>query len=582
MKNTNSSDVSFMVRCVRRIFALGLLAGLSLGAVAAPRVLVFDDYYQRPRDESLYGQGVARGDATLRKLSNFYSPEATAIPNGTFVLKNVMADEFDIQIGREPITPELLARADAYLLICPVKTSAGGRAEITDHEVDLLRDYVQRGGMLIMVGNSVPDFAKNDFDFAAMNRIGRRFGVEFQESMTHTISIPIAPDTPHFDGVRDIIFGNGATFALAPEPPAKLEVLLESKSEFAAGPVAVLASLGKGRALFFGDGGTFGNAHMVRTDIDHAPAVRQLLETLLPDGPAPRYGWKPGLVLEADVKQEQVLSGYPEMIDFFRLPHPAGTEAYSSGMRQIDLENGGGRLPATEKLEFVSLVSNRAAQLELAVGAVSGGGFAAEWRSQDGGLSAQLLPNGRFLAAGNPEDKTVADWQHILLHEAVLAPLRASSEPGQSWTAKLPTGLPQFQLGLVPTVVSADATLQYDGAVERDGVRCHRFTRRTFMDGREWRLEDLLDRDSAVRLGSVHGLKTVSAGQMIVAHYWINADTLLPVHTEFEVSGTIWWNDPRLPGHYTGMHDSKNYEKWDNVTFVTTYGRRLTIDFRVK
>ncbi|MFZ9681796.1 MAG: hypothetical protein ACO3DQ_01120, partial [Cephaloticoccus sp.] len=544
--------------------------------------LVLDDYYQRVRDERLYGQGVARGDATLRKLSNFYSPKATAIPNGTFVLAGVMADEFAFELGHEPISRVMLARADAYLLICPVKTSAGGRAEITDADADLLRDYVRDGGMLIVVGNSATDFAKADFDFAAMNRIGRRFGVEFQESMTHTLSIPIAPDHPRFDGVRDLIFGNGATFALAPEPPAELEVLLESRSEFAAGPVAVLAKLGRGRALFLGDGGTLGNAHMIRTDIDHAPAVRQLLETLLADGPAPRYGWKPGLVLTADVHQEQVLSGYPEMIDFFRLPHPAGTQAFSSGMRQLDLENAGGRLPATEKLEFVSLVSAREAQVELAVGDSAGGGFVAQWRRANGELAAQLLPNGRFLSPKNPDSATLGDWQQVLLHEAVLAPLRAAAEAGAKWTATLPTSLPQFQLGLVPRVVAGPADLHYAGVEELGGVKCHRFTRRTYLDGSDWRLEDLIDREAAVRLGSLHGLKTLSGGQMLVAHYWVDAATLLPVRTELEVSASLWWKDPRLPGHYIGMHDSKNYEEWETVTFVTTYGRKLTVDFRVK
>ena len=560
---------------IRLAFCVAITA---TAALAAPRALLFDDYYQHPRDDAQFGQGVARGDAELRKLSNFYAPDATAIPNGTFVLSGILADTFDVRTSREPITAELLQSADVYVLICPVKAEAGGRPGLTDHEADLLRHFVTAGGMLVVVCNSSTDFAKSDFDYAGMNRIAGRFGVQFQESMTHTISVPIARDHPYFDGVRDLIYGNGATLALAADAPAKLEVLLESESEEAAGPIAVLAHLGKGRALFFGDGGTFGNAHMVRTDIDHAPAVKQLVESLLPDGPVPRYSWKSGLTLRAEVNQEQILSGYPEFIDFYRLPHPEGTRAYSSGMRQIDLENG---LPETGSRDFVSLVANAAAAFELSVNATDGGGFAAEWRADNGALAAQLLPNGRFIAAQNPSG-AAADWQQVLLHEAVLAPLRRSAEPGAQWSARLPTGLPAFQLGLVPQVVAADATLHYTGTDEREGQRCHVFVRRSFMDGRDWGVEDLIGREAAVRLGSVHGLDTLSAGQMITAHYWVSAETLLPVRTEFVVSASIWWQDARFPGHYLGSHDSKNYENWKNVTFVTTYGRRLTVDFRVK
>jgi len=64
--------------------ALLFAGGFALAAAqsSAPLRLLFDDYYQKIRDDSLYQQGVARGDADLRNLSNFYSPDANAIPNG--------------------------------------------------------------------------------------------------------------------------------------------------------------------------------------------------------------------------------------------------------------------------------------------------------------------------------------------------------------------------------------------------------------------------------------------------------------------------------------------------------------------
>ena len=77
------------------IFAFALVCFTSLSATER---LLFDDYYQHPRDNTQYGQGVARGDAELRGLSNFYAPGATGIPNGTFVFAELIADKFTTEL----------------------------------------------------------------------------------------------------------------------------------------------------------------------------------------------------------------------------------------------------------------------------------------------------------------------------------------------------------------------------------------------------------------------------------------------------------------------------------------------------
>ncbi|MEJ1972475.1 MAG: hypothetical protein WDM96_08490 [Lacunisphaera sp.] len=132
---------------------------------------------------------------------------------------------------------------------------------------------------------------------------------------TDTISIPISEEHPVFAGAADnIIFGNGTTLEVLPTAEPATQVLLESHSPRAPGPVAVLATYKKGRVLLFGDAGTFGNAHLFRSDIGQLSALRQMMDGLLPDGPAPRYGWKEGTKLRVTLKQEQIISGYPEFL----------------------------------------------------------------------------------------------------------------------------------------------------------------------------------------------------------------------------------------------------------------------------
>lgn len=551
---------------------------------AGPRRLLIDDYYAKPRDESRYGQGVARGDPELRSLSNFYAPTATAIPNGTFALSQLIRDAYRVEIGREPISAELLADVGAYMMICPIRPEKGGRADLTAADAIVLRDYVAAGGILILVANSVntyPDVSSTEFNFEGLNRIARHFGMKFAPARTDTISIPIAVDHPYFDGPRDLIFGNGCLIEVLPDTAAKVEVLLESHRREAVGPVAVLSSLGAGKVLCFGDGGTFGNAHAFRSDLDHAAAVRQLMLALLPDGPAPRYGWESGVTLTAEVRQEQIISAYPQYVEFFRLPHAEDTAVYTSSMRELDLDDVSRSALNAENREFVSVVHEDRGTFTLGFQDREGPGFTGQWSSADGDatLAALLLPNGRFKQPTQPTGASVTAWQQVLLHEAVLAPLRAYAEPGSAWDTTLPTGLPQLQLQTLPRIVSADATITFVGQVEREGKACYQFTRHSWVDGTEWKFEDLLDPAAAARISSTQGLELFSGGAAIEATYWISADRLLPVHSEVKVTAAIWWRDPRFPDRYVGRHDSRNYEDWETINLVATYGRVLTVDF---
>lgn len=125
-----------------------------------PVVLLFDDYYQKPRTND-FVQGVSLNPDN-RHLSNFYSPGANAIPNGTFVLSRLIAEDFKLRVSNKPISKELLHNVGAYMMVCPVKKEDGGRSDITIREAEVLRDFVAQGGILILVLNSIRDPLKNN------------------------------------------------------------------------------------------------------------------------------------------------------------------------------------------------------------------------------------------------------------------------------------------------------------------------------------------------------------------------------------------------------------------------------------
>lgn len=563
---------------VLSVILVGLAGQVSGSAASLERRMLFDDYYQKARPDNKFPQGVARGDAKLRDLTNFYSPAATAIPNGTFVFSELIADKFKIEISRQPLSSELLQGVAAYLLICPAGLAHGGRANLTENEATILEEFVAQGGSLILIANSISEPGKEGFDLVGLNLIAQKFGVRFLARQTDTISIPIPNDHPLFDGVRDIIYGNGTTLEILPSAEPATQILLESHSPRALGPVAVLATHRKGKVLVIGDAGSFGNAHIFRSDIGQAQGLQQMIYGLLPDGPVPRYGWHEGMQLKVHLKQEQIISGYPEFMQIFDLPRPVGTAIYSSGMRSLDLAAG---TVAAGKKDFVSVVSQREAVFNLAIGSSDGRGFKVDWRDGQYSLSAKLLPSGRLVAPGIPTGDELIAWQSVLLNEAVGAPLKAYAQPGDQWLADGMIGLPQAQLTMLPRLVPVSSPYRFDGESIYEGKACYLFSRVTRLEGRNWTPADLVAPEYAMQFHA-HEIEIQAGGQLAIAKYWIGKASLLPVHTEITVSAAFWWRDPRFPAKYTGTHDSKNYENWAVINFNATYGRILTVDFKLQ
>jgi len=553
-------------------------AGAS-AATSARRKILFDDYYQNRRTESLFTEGVPL-NAADRSLSNFYSPIANAIPNGTFVFAGLIGDKFDTGISDQPISPGLLRTADAYLLICPIKPESGRRAALSERDADALEAFVANGGMLGLILNSLPpDPNKSGFDVAGMNRVARRFGLEFLSQETGTVLIPVAKDHPLFDGVRGVIYGNGTTIRLLPSADPKLIVLLRDPREGAHDPVGVITPFGKGKVLAFGDSGTLGNAHAFRNDTDQATALREMVLGLLPDGPAPAYGWKKGTRLRIRLQQEQIFSCYPKGNRLFNLPAAEGTRMIVSGVRALDLSSAPDKNAASDLGGYASAVLQRKASFLMEIGANDGRAFAATWRSESGESSDfRILPKGDIVDAALPQGAGLREWQWVLENEVICSPLKAYAQPGEVWHGGGRAPLPHAQLAPVPTLAEAPSTFRFDGETPYQGKPCFLFTRTVFLTAEKWNVRDVVSPEFASECGPGQ-IELTAGGLYAVTHFWVSRDTLLPVHTEMRISSSLWWKDEKFPDSYSGTHDWKNHENWAEINFVGTFGRLLTADF---
>jgi hypothetical protein len=560
------------------------LAGQTVGRnhEQHPLALLFDDYYQRPGPVS-FAPGVAQ-QADDQKLTNRYLPDATAIPNGTFVFSRLIARDYRVKISHAPISAELLRTADAYMMVCPIRPANGGRAAITVKEADVLESFVADGGILILVFNSVAGPADEDIDLQGINLIAHRFGLRFAAKVTETLLIPIARDNPVFSGPSNMIYGNGTIIENEGGRAAGATVLLASCNPKVPGPVAVRVRYKKGTLLALGDGGTLGNAHSLRTETDQAEVLRQMMHSLLPEGPMPEYGWHSGLRLKVKLRHQQIVSGYPDELRLFDLPRDRSNAYVEARVTTLDRQSAPGVKEAQPTVErgFGCAVAEWRAQAVLSITQPDGPAFDAVW-SDDGGqdIHCRVTPRGDFIDVG-PEATALASWRWALTSAVVLSPLDPVAQVGDEWRRKIMMPLPHAQLAQAPRLREGIGTYTFEGSEDYNGKACFVFSMTSDSLALELMPQDLVDPAYADYFNQ-RAIRFTSGAQLIYVKTWIDQTSRLPVKTEFKSSSSFWWSDEKQPDFFISSHTTKRiYEDVKETRHVVTFGRLLTAEFETE
>lgn len=535
-----------------------------------PALLFLDDYYQIPREEQSFSQGIAL-DESLRGQSNFYSQAANAIPNGTFVLGEALQPFYGVKTVSVPISSDLLRRGDAYVLCCPIKEASGGRKNLGEEEADLLQDYVQEGGILVLILNSIPDPEKSGFDFVGMNRIAGRFGLNFEARQTDTLLVPVSPENPYFRDTKNLIYGNGTTIGIMPEARSHTDVVLEDPQ---GRPICTVTRYGKGKILLFGDAGSFGNAHLLRPDVDGYQGVRSLFFSLLPDGPFPGFRWENARRLTLSISDEQIVSGYPEENELLSQPKSSGTEEITNGPRELDLLSGAAN-PDSEahKKRFSSFIRKR--NWEGVIEIPNSGSRVFRFTVDENSASpieGTLTPAGQVIDLKPSLDPRLNSWLWLFKVGMFCGDVRSYARPGDSWESQALVPLPSLGLESVTVLKQNKVRFQLS---EVDAGQL-RITQRGMMDLSREGFESLFPRESRYRSSE---LDLVAGSVQFRADYWIDGKTHLPQRSELIISSAIWSSDRDYPNTYTGSHDWRNFESWEKVNFVATLGRKIVIDF---
>jgi len=552
-----------------------------------PLRLLVDEYHHKARPEGI-SQGLSlRPDAWAN--SYHYSTDANATPNGLFVLKQVLADDFRTEISTSPIDANLSDRADAFMLVCPKKAEAGNPHPVTQADAEHLEAFVAQGGILILVHNSANYQRTVTSDFAGMNLIAGKFGLKFDFTSTRILMIPIASDHPVFSGPRWYLFGGGSTVSVEPSARPRATILLESINPEVAGPVAVRVRYGKGSVLALGDAGSLGNPSLLRGRIGQFETCRQMFHCLLPEGPLPAYGWREGMEVEVKLWHETATAGYPEKLRILNLPLDSAAQTQMVKPRPIDLEAAakepGGDTSAAamaekaKKFRFALVRARWHAQYRLRIGPNDGRAFAATWIGEKGQqIRARLTPRGQFLDAA-PGGVELAPWRWALLGEVVLAPLDPQAQPGNSWTCPASALLPQVQLHPAPILRRATASFHLEGCTTFRGRKCFVVTKTVRADLSGIEPQELVEPEYADYFGS-QTVRIREGGQVSLATTWVDASTKLPLRTELLVSTGLVWTDRDMEDAFLSDHDWVTHENRSEHILYGTFGRKLVAEFK--
>ena len=551
-----------------------------------PLRLLFDEYHHFPRSTQ-FSQGFSL-DPEAFERTYFYAADGTGHPNGLFTLTQVLRRDFRTASNTEPIGPELLRRADAYMLICPEREAVGNPHPITAADAAHLEAFVRAGGILILVHNSVDDPQSDRIDLAGMNLVASRFGLEFLAKKTRSISIAIPRDHPVFFGVRGILYGNGTTIRVRSHADARATVLLESTNPEVPGAVAVRVRFDGGTVLALGDAGTLGNGNMVRDDVGQRDAVAQLFRCLLPEGPLPAYGWKEGLRLQVRLRDEIAASAYPEVLRCLDLPLDAAARVLIRRPRALDVQSAQPDPSPTAKIaksdaeiyknRFLMARTSWDLNAALEIQAFDGRAFSAHWAGPDETkLACRLTPRGELLDPSS-EACELDSWRWALLNEVFVNPLDGYAQPGDEWDSPVMTVLPQAQLKQVSTTRRATGHFRFEGRQSCRGRSCFLISKVVHLPFDELRPQDLVAPQYAANFDQMN-VQFRGGRQTCVAQTWVDEVTRLPVKTVARWSAAFWWTDRSADDQFISDHDYVCFEHRLEKRRVMTIGRLLVAEF---
>jgi hypothetical protein len=251
------------------------------------RLRVLFDYYHRTLPETKIGNHLTTGSWTTTE--GRYAWDDFVHTNTIDPVFTALEKEFDITIGRQPLTKSFLSKFDAVLIINPDNPLVVPKVKVlTDDEINNLRSFVKGGGSLMVMINCYADErTTDDFESVQLKKLVQSFGLEWNRDNTHYSDVVIGDGHPYFYDVPVFHYGAGCTINILPSAE-KPEVLMEVASDagypdrHVKGPGIVQVRSGKGKFILVGDAGSW-TGNMSRPWAENELILKQLFRYNKPD-----------------------------------------------------------------------------------------------------------------------------------------------------------------------------------------------------------------------------------------------------------------------------------------------------------
>jgi len=201
----------------------------------------------------------------------------------------ILEEEFTIGANRQPYTENLLQTTDGVVIIAADNPKLIPRSKlISDEEITALRNFVNRGGslMLMLNGGGAGRFSES-FESKQVRKLVNGFGLDWNDDDTHYSDNVLPKGHPYFYDVPTFHYGAGCTLKILPEA-SRPEVLLNVYADegypdrSVNGPGIVMTRPGRGKFILVGDAGSW-TGNLSRPWAENERVLKQLFRYMKPD-----------------------------------------------------------------------------------------------------------------------------------------------------------------------------------------------------------------------------------------------------------------------------------------------------------
>lgn len=503
------------------------------------------DYYHHLKPTNRVGDYLITGGYTNNvgrygwddySHTNSYDPVFTAIDS-----------EFNILIHESPFSDNILENVDGVVIVNPDDPALTHAVPlINDKEIEVLKNYVKKGGSLLILINS-GGHPTESFESVQLRKLVRSFGLDWNVDNTKYSDIELGMKHPYFYDTPVFHYGAGCTLRIlenAIEPTILMEVYSNKnyRDISVKGPGIVMTRYGLGKFILVGDSGSWG-ANISRPWAENKRVLVQLFNYLKPDVGVnvPVFNEEEELQYKITVAQMSKVSANNSLVNISRPLH----KIYSPRPKlYIPYLEATGELT----VRVIKKSENKATQLNVIL---DNFGYFKDIARIEGKEKIFLTASRQGNVSEVEAFGDNALWLAPDVHSLVAMIPGDWIRPGDSWNKNYNLRIPTIKGSDLSTTKKVGLEVTYIRDEKVNGIQCRllQANREIWLDEIDVSVEDVLPEDEVRRWGGSHyELMSGRGGSLLVKQQqWIDMNTGRVVKAKTQSRIVAWIQDLERP-----------------------------------